>query len=270
MSTTRSVETTANTIEEAIEIGLEQLQVSRESVIVEIVTEPSRGILGLGARMAVVRLTTAARPVPAPSPSRTDVALNRERPVQAQEVEPDEDEDEDEYLPVGMAEAQPIPEEEQSEDARAGREKLLKLLQMMGVDSADVMVESSGFDEADEKTSILQITGDDLGNLIGRKGETLSALQYITRLMTSHSLQRRVDFVVDAGGYKAKRAETLRKLANRTANRAVERQRTIKLDPMPPHERRIIHMTLRHRRDVTTRSEGEGNYRKVTIIPREN
>ena len=118
-----------------------------------------------------------------------------------------------------------------------------------------------------EKVIVLQIQGDDLGNLIGRKGETLSSLQYITRLMVSHSLQRRVNFVVDAGNYKSKRAETLRRLAERMANKAVEKNRSIKLDPMPPHERRIIHVTLRKRDDVTTKSVGEGDFRRVTIIP---
>lgn len=266
MSTTRSVEITGSTIEEAIDTGLQELLVSRESVIVEILEEPSRGILGLGAKQARVRLTTAARPkteeVAAPkfveSPPRYQPAPSKRR-------DEEEEEEEDFFAP---AEVKIIDEADLTDDARAGRDKLKKLLDLMEIE-AEVVVEGSQDATDEEATLVLQIQGDDLGGLIGRKGETLSALQYLTRLITSHELQRRVSFVVDAGGYKAKRAETLHRLAERMANQAVERQRTVKLEPMPPHERRIIHVALRKREDVTTRSVGEGDLRKVTIIPRD-
>jgi spoIIIJ-associated protein len=92
-------------------------------------------------------------------------------------------------------------------------------------------------------------------------------LQYVTRLITSRELQRRANLIVDVGGYKLRRARMLRGLAQRMADQAVERGRTVALEPMPPHERRIIHLTLRERADVSTRSVGEGSGRKVTIIP---
>ena len=248
MSETRTVEISGSDIEEAIEAGLAELQVSRENVIVEILEEPARGMLGFGSKMATVRLTTAARPrseAPPPTASATEqgvVAVPKVRPVSGDEV---------------------------IDDLRVGKETLAKILEFMEIE-ADVATEISENSMDEDATYILQIQGDDLRSLIGKRGETLAALQYLTRLVATRELQRRANFVVDAGDYKAKHTLKLYKLASRMANQAIERGRTVHLEPMPPHERRIIHMALRHRGDVTTSSVGEGKYRKVTIVPRRN
>lgn len=248
MSETRTVEISGSDIEEAIEAGLAELQVSRENVIVEILEEPTRGMLGFGSKMATVRLTTAARPrseAPLPTPSATEqgvVAVPKVRPVSGDEV---------------------------IDDLRVGKETLAKILDLMEIE-ADIATEISESNTGEDATYILQIQGEDLRSLIGKRGETLAALQYLTRLVASRELERRANFVVDAGDYKAKRTLKLYKLASRMANQAIERERTVHLEPMPPHERRIIHMALRHRGDVTTSSVGEGKYRKVTIVPRRN
>jgi spoIIIJ-associated protein len=124
-------------------------------------------------------------------------------------------------------------------------------------------------DEAESPPWLLEVTGSgDLSALIGRRGETLASLQYITRLITSRELQRRANIVIDVGGYKSRRMSKLDDLARRMADQAVEQGRTITLEPMPPYERRIIHMALRDREDVSTRSVGEGQERKVTIVPK--
>jgi spoIIIJ-associated protein len=162
-----------------------------------------------------------------------------------------------------------LEEEELTDDLRVGRDKLRELLTVMGVaEETTIEVQIADGNTEEDKSYILQILGDDLRNLIGRRGDTLNALQYILRLIASRDLQRRAEFVVDAGEYKAGRARKLYQLANRMANQAVERQRVVKLEPMPAHERRIIHMALRQREDVTTSSVGEGKFRKVTIIPK--
>jgi spoIIIJ-associated protein len=103
--------------------------------------------------------------------------------------------------------------------------------------------------------------------LIGRRGETLNALQYITRLICNRELQRRANIVVDVQGYKSRREVALRNLAERMAGEAYRRGRTVTLEPMPPNERRIIHLALRDDPHVTTESVGVGDKRKVTIIP---
>jgi spoIIIJ-associated protein len=107
-----------------------------------------------------------------------------------------------------------------------------------------------------------------LSELIGRRGETLASLQYVTRLITSRELQRRANIVVDVAGYKRRRTMKLNELARRMADQAINQKRTITLEPMPPYERRIVHLALRDREDVLTKSVGEGQSRKVTIVPR--
>lgn len=271
MSETRSVETTAADIETAIEIGLRQLDVARESVIVEILEEPSRGILGLGARQARIRLTTAAPPrfqpspiVPEAPPARPEPEPEPERrPRPAPRYEAPEDEDElDEVEHVT-----PTPEAELDDDARVGRATLQELLGKMGI-RAEVIAFRAEPEEGEETPWVLQIRGRDLGTLIGRRGETLAALQYITRLIASRDLERRANIVLDVEGYKARREKVLRRLAERMADQALQLGRTVSLEPMPPYERRIVHLTLRDRTDVMTESVGEGENRKVTIIPR--
>lgn len=122
--------------------------------------------------------------------------------------------------------------------------------------------------EADAPVMVLDVQGDDLDPLIGRRGETLAALQYITRLILSKQFGHSVDLVVDVQGHKQRRDDQLRRMARRMAEQAAERQRVMTLEPMPANERRIIHLELRDHPDVVTESVGEGTHRKVTIIPR--
>lgn len=253
MTENRSVEVSAADIEDAIQQGLAELRVSRESVIVEILEEPSRGFLGMGSRQALVRLTTAARPY-----SST--------PIEEDEEEEDSPPPPATPTPTLFSTNRAVPEEDIPEELQIGRTKLAEMLKLMDVE-AEVVVEYSPLTDEDSDPMILQVKGEDLSYLIGRKGETLNALQYVLRLIASRDLERRADFVVDVGEYKSRRSDKLYNLAHRMADQAVSRKRTLHLEPMPPHERRIIHMALREREDVETSSVGEGAYRKVTIIP---
>jgi spoIIIJ-associated protein len=123
--------------------------------------------------------------------------------------------------------------------------------------------------EPDQEPPLLvDIEGDDLSVLIGHRGETLSALQYITRLIVARELGRATPVVIDVEGYRARREQQLRQLARRMAEQALEQEKTMTLEPMPAGERRIIHLELRDHEKVYTESVGEGDQRKVTIIPR--
>ena len=266
MSDTRSVETTAADIEAAIEQGLIELGVTRESVIVEILEEPSRGLLGLGARQARVRLTTAApaRSAAPPAPEPAPAPASSERAPAEPQAEPDkpreESEPEEDFTPA------PTSEDDLDEDAQIGRATLEELLHKMQIE-AQVSVHKAVAEEGEQAPWVLQIQGSDLGTLIGRRGETLSALQYITRLIASRELQRRANIVVDVEGYKSRREKQLRRLAQRMAEQALQIGRTVALEPMPPYERRIVHLALRDNRAVHTESVGDGTHRKVTIVP---
>ncbi len=121
--------------------------------------------------------------------------------------------------------------------------------------------------EGDEGELILDITGDDLAILIGRHGKTLDALQFLVSAITVRTIGFRYPVIVDIEGYKSRQRQKLESIAISSANRAVNQNRSIKLRPMTPYERRIIHIMLRNDERVETASEGEGSARHVVIIP---
>lgn len=123
--------------------------------------------------------------------------------------------------------------------------------------------------DGDEGELILDITGDDLAVLIGRHGKTLDALQFLISAITTRTMGFRYPVVVDVEGYKSRQREKLENLAYSAAHRARTQHRSIKLRPMTPYERRIIHITLRDEDGVETASEGEGSARHVVVIPTE-
>lgn len=276
MSETRSVETTAPDIETAIEEGLKLLDVERGNVIVDVIEEPTRGLLGIGARMARVRLTTtiAARserpefkpsisakpaPPPPPPPAPRPVATAKPTPKPAPPPPP---------IPTTTT-TTVTNDVDLPEAVRLGAETLRELLHHMNIPTEVSIEKSTAENELEEDTTwILNVHGDELGLLIGHRGKTLAALQYLTRLIAGRDLQQRADFVVDVENYKARRQVLLKRLALRLADDAIRRRRTVEMEPMPPHERRIIHMTLRNHTKVTTQSVGEGDRRRVTIVPK--
>ena len=161
-----------------------------------------------------------------------------------------------------------LSDDELDEDAHVGKQVLEELLDKMRIEARISVQRAEDDDEGEDPHWMLNITGSRVNRLIGRRGETLSSLQHIVRLICSRRLERRANIIVDAGGYKSGRSKRLRGLANRMAKQAVQQGRTITLEPMHPNERRIIHLSLRGRNDVMTRSVGEGRTRKVTIVPK--
>jgi spoIIIJ-associated protein len=159
-----------------------------------------------------------------------------------------------------------VEEADYDADVAVAREMLVELLRHLDIPAS---VQVSRVDAAQGGGPwILNVQGQGrITALIGRRGDTLNALQYVLRLMVSHKLQHRINLILDVDGYKAKRAERLRGLANRMAEQALTENRTVVLEPMPPHERRLIHIALRANPAVTTKSVGEGDARKVTIVP---
>jgi spoIIIJ-associated protein len=136
---------------------------------------------------------------------------------------------------------------------------LLRLLEVAG--KVEVL--------SDEIPLALDIKGDDLGILIGRRGQTLAALEYVTKLMVAGRLKTWLPLSVDVAGYRKRRYDSLQKLALYLAEQVKSKRSPITMEPMPADERRIIHLTLADNPDVTTQSIGEGENRKVVILPRE-
>lgn len=240
-----SLEVTASDEAEARARAAAELGVSRDALEVELIDEGTRGLWGFGQRQARYRATVIA----------SDEATRAATPPPAPEE--------------ATARAEEEPETDEDEEAlRVTVESVEELLERMGVEAS---VEAR-WGEADAPDRIrplyVDIRGDDLSILIGRRGETLSALQYITRLIVGKELHRPVAVLIDVEGYRARRERQLRQLARRVASQAVETSRVMTLEPMPANERRIIHLELRDNPDVETESVGEGNRRKVTIIPK--
>jgi spoIIIJ-associated protein len=223
-----TLEMRAKTVEEATLRALAQLGLSRDEVVVVVVKEGRGGILGLGAEDAVIRVTPVSPPAEAAS---GDV----ER--------------------VGDAE-------------QVAREVLSKLLDLLGTPGT---IESQPRpvveDQGEEGTApiALDIAGEDLGILIGRRGQTLAALQYVVRLMVGRRIDNWVPIVIDVEGYKQRRASALETFAIEMAERVMSRGAPFTMEPMPPYERRIVHMALADHARVVTESIGQGEARKVVI-----
>lgn len=162
----------------------------------------------------------------------------------------------------------PLPE---IDVALVAKETLELMLAAMGMDaSVDAKAVPQDMAEEQSVSLALDITGEDLGILIGRRGETLTALQYLVNLMVSRRLKAHAGVMVDVEGYRERRRNALRGLALRLADRVSSTGRSVTLEPMPSLERRIVHLALRDHPDVITESIGDGESRKVTITPKQS
>lgn len=232
--------------ETAIERGLARLGLARDQTEIEILEQGSRGILGIGARDAVVRLTRIEAPLAAVTPG------HEEAPGSSTEAEQD------------AGQAYTISEDEVAETSR---QTVAELLDQMGIDCQVVIRTEEAADDEPAPITV-DVVGENLDVLIGRHGEVLNALQYISRLIVSREVEHWVNMVVDVDNYKQRRAKSLKQLAKRIAERVARTQQPVALEPMPPNERRVIHIELHDHPTVTTQSVGRGDSRKVTIIPR--
>jgi len=278
----RSLEVSARTVDEAVARALRQLGCGRDEVDVEVVHAGSPGrLLGFGAEPARVRVTrlTAGSTAAAPYGEEDEFDTQRARfggaPALAGVagaagaagaagrtapggVAEDAGETAEELGPEETAESR-------AGDAELARLMLAELLQRMGLAGARVEVAADG---AATDPITLNTLGDDVADLIGRRGENLRALQFILGLMLNKQLHRHLRITVDVDGYRARREELLRSMAFRFAYRVRATREPMQLEAMPPNERRIIHLTLADDPDVTTESTGEGDARRVVIKPR--
>jgi len=246
----KSIEVSARSVDEAILQALQQLGLSRDEVEIEVIKPGSRGLLGLLSEEAVVRVTAKA-PVPITAEQVLTPPLAEAPPTPG----------------LGPAET-PSSAEEQDEIARLGIEALENLLSHMGIHARVTREKARPESQASANTVLLNISGEGLGVLIGRRGETLRDLQFLTSLLISRHTQRWPNLIVDVEHYKFRREKSLIDLARRMAERARITAQPVPLEPMPPHERRIVHLALRDDPDVYTESVGQDEKRKVVIMPR--
>lgn len=261
-----SLDVNGRTIEEAIEKGLAQLGLLRKEVDIEVLSPGKRGVFGLGAEAAEVRLTprktTTADPEPPDASSPVDSRPDEPEPPQAEEEEAEVE-----------VEPEPKAEEKLSEEEtrviEIAQEHLRHMLDYMGI-QADVTfrVGHDLSEEGEKPPLVLDIVGEDLGILIGRRNETLRAVQYMIRLMVSKEMRSWQPIVVDVESYRVRRRRSLHQMAMNMAERAVNTERQVILEAMPAYERRLVHIALKDHPEVFTKSIGSGDNRKVTIIPK--
>ncbi|MGE5560524.1 MAG: RNA-binding cell elongation regulator Jag/EloR [Chloroflexota bacterium] len=224
----KSVEKRGRSVEEAVRAALDELGVEREAVDVEVLEEGSKGIFGLLAREARVLVSLKS------APADDDGETVSDRPAPR---------------PVGEVNA----------DIEGTAVRLIEdIARAMGI-AVECQAHDNG--EAIE----IDVSGADVGGLIGRRGQTLDALQYLVNLAANKNAAEHRRIIVDAEGYRRRREETLRRLAVQLAERARRSGRDVVLEPMAAYERRIIHLELQDHPYVTTRSIGEEPYRKVVI-----
>ena len=145
------------------------------------------------------------------------------------------------------------------------------LLSLLGVDGSAVLQPPPVVEGEEPADSIsLNIQGDDLGILIGRRGQTLSCLQYIVRLIVGHQRRSWLPVIIDVEGYKQRRYQALQVFARQMAEQVNAKKMSFTLEPMPAYERRIIHLALAEHQDVITESVGQGESRRVVILPKED
>ena len=235
-----TLEVIAPSVDEAVARGLEQLGVSRDMVDVDILDEGAKGFLGFGSRQVRVRLTLA-------SGARVGEAAEVPQVVAtAQKAESVSAATDDHLLDF---------------TAQTARE----LLGKMKI-NARVVAHYGEADADGEIPVLVDVRGDDLSVLIGRRAETLNALQYILALIVSKEANNWVQVIVDVEGYRARRERQLRQLARRMAEQAVRTGKRQVLEPMSSAERRIVHLELRNHADVISESVGDDPNRKVTIL----
>lgn len=287
------VETEGRTVNEAVDKALESLGLRRDQVDIEVLSEGRPRLLGFRGEPARVRVNP--KPLPPPVAPRAlppedtsdedDDDFEDEEGDDEDYDDDDEDYEDDEYEDEDDVEGEeePVPavarasvvvpsdvtpieaDPDDTAAAVAVLDELMRLMDMEGVVTSRAP-ETAG-DGLGMIQAVLDIEGEDLGLLIGRRGQTLSSLQYLLNLIVAKQLGKRVTFGIDVDGYRRRREEALVSLARRTASRVRNTGRSVTLEPMPANERRIVHLTLAEDPNVVTVSIGEGEARKVAITP---
>lgn len=236
-------------VETATALALDELKCSKDEVKITVLEEPSRGFLGIGSKLAKVRV------------EKIEVSENDK----TEEIEVTEEVNET-----------VIEETVENEISEVTSKKLIRPDNMKEIDEHPALsflketTEKMGLElsfkaYADDNNVFIDIAGKDAGTIIGKRGQTLDAIQYLTSLAVNKKSEDYVRVVLDAENYRSKREKTLERLAHRLADKVVRTKRSVKLEPMNPYERMVIHAALVNSPKVKTRSEGEEPYRRVVI-----
>lgn len=227
-----TLEVISQTVDEAIEKGLTDLGLPREAVEITVLDEGGSGILGLGSRQARVR-----------------ISILTEEETKAPDT------------------AQVLSPEDKDDTLRLAEEIVSELLEKMNLEANVNAHYGEESDNLPHRPILVDITGNDLSVLIGRRAKTLNALQYITRLILGKELEHGIPLSIDVEGYRERREQQVRQLAHRVAEQVADTGKEQALEPMPANERRFAHLELQDDPQVYTESAGTEPHRKVVIYP---
>lgn len=248
-----------NDIEEAVALALRDLKVSRDDVEVEVLEEPSKGFLGLGSKLAKVRVTIKEEEKPAeeaPAEEAKETAEERPEPKKSREKKERKEEKEQSVPKKSIIAKRP-------DDLVVVEEH--KALDFLKKTTEDMGLELSFKASVNDENVYVDIEGKDAGSIIGKRGQTLDAIQYLTSLVVNKNSENYIRVIIDAENYRSRREKTLQQLADRLAGKAIRTRKSVRLEPMNPYERMVIHAALHNNKRVKTRSEGEEPYRRVII-----
>ena len=268
-------------VDTAVELALQELNASKEEVDIEVLEQPSRGFFGIGSKLALVRVSLNDKEEENKQElaeeiqeiSTEDANIDGEK-VSEKKVEAKQKKTSQKKKKKSMKNDRPRDDENQISEPVIPEIDMTSLNDLEEDNVAFVflkgLVEEMGIEldivgKTDGTDLFFLLEGKDSGTVIGKRGATLDAIQYLTSLVVNKGNGEYIRVVVDAENYRAKREKSLEKLAKRLAEKVVRSRRPFKLEPMNPYERKIIHATLQKDPRVTTKSEGQDPYRRIHI-----
>ncbi|MEA4921980.1 MAG: RNA-binding cell elongation regulator Jag/EloR [Eubacteriaceae bacterium] len=261
-----------NSVEEAVELALKDLKATRDQVEISVLEEPSKGFLGIGSKLAKVRVevkepikaepkAAVAEPEEKPSFKENTDSVRTEKKQEARPERKFNKRDNDDRRPERKLKKSIVGN--RPDDLTEVTDH--KILDFLKETTEKMGLELSFKAQKNDENIYVDIEGKDAGTIIGKRGQTLDAIQYLTSLVINKENQQYIRVVLDAENYRAKREKTLEQLADRLAGKVVKTKRPVRLEPMNPYERMVIHATLQGDERVITRSEGDEPYRRVII-----
>lgn len=263
-------------VEEAVKLALIDLKVPREEVTVTVLEQPSKGFFGIGSKLAKVRVEKIK--VEEKKPEKSEEPLKEVQKEKPQNKENKEHRNNKKNKKERKEHRKENKIEEQGSDLTesslnievVNKEELQDVDSHEALDFLKDVTEKMGLSmnlkaKTGDAIVYIEMDGKDSGTIIGKRGQTLDAIQYLTSLVINKNSEKYIKVVVDAENYRAKRQKTLEQLANRLAAKVIRTKKYVRLEPMNPYERKVIHATLQQNPDITTRSEGEEPYRRVVI-----
>ena len=274
-------------VEEAVKLALMDLKCSRDEVEVTVLEQPSKGFFGIGSKLAKVRVEKKkTEEKEAADDIYDEAAINAAKSVSESAAEQKhkekfKDKPHTKYNNKRNRKNKNRNEKKSGEHKRdlaesslnievVDKSKLQDVEEHEALDFLKDITEKMGLNlgfsvKAGDDVVYIEMDGKDSGTIIGKRGQTLDSIQYLTSLVINKDRDKYIKVVIDAENYRAKRQKTLEQLANRLAAKVVKTKKYVRLEPMNPYERNIIHATLQQNPDVSTRSEGEEPYRRVVI-----